>query len=85
MYIHWTPKIRRFVRPKRERETNSVADKIFFLTNAVRGSWTTAVQRWIDDGYFADEAYFENEFGKNVATGKRLTKTTEYNRNKEEM
>ena len=85
MYIHWTPKIRRFVRLKRERETNSVADKIFFLTNAVRGSWTTAVQRWIDDGYFADEAYFENEFGENVAPGKRLTKTTEYNRNKEEM
>ena len=85
MYIHWTPKIRRFVRPKRERETNSVADKIFFLTNAVRGSWTTAVQRWIDDEYFADEAYFENEFGKNVASGKRLTKTTEYKRNKEEM
>lgn len=51
-------------------------------------SWvakTTAVQRWIDDGYFADEAYFENEFGENVAPGKRLTKTTEYNRNKEEM
>ena len=43
------------------------------------------MQRWIDDGYFADEAYFENEFGKNVASGKRLTKTTEYKRNKEEM
>lgn len=23
MYIYWTPKIRRFVRPKREREANS--------------------------------------------------------------
>ena len=31
------------------------------------------MQRWIDDGYFTDEAYFENEFGKNVASGKRLT------------
>ena len=77
MYIYWTPKIRRFVRLKREREANSwlqTKKKIFFLTNAV--SWvakTTAVQRWIDDGYFTDEAYFENEFGKNVASGKRLT------------
>lgn len=75
-------------RPSHTRKRNKllVADKIY--NNDKCRSWvakTTAVQRWIDDGYFADEAYFENEFGENVAPGKRLTKTTEYDRNKEEM